>query len=185
MPEVDLPAEYHCNYCDARHEGLCPTHRQHLRAAGLHAGFDEAPVHKAAVAVKEIMVEQCEGFSHDCVAKTFDSWAGAERHLLDICWRAPADGNSYLKTDFKITWADGQTYSGRYDAYKLLTPSHEGTLSQHIVQHCRFISGQWKPFHLSDEQYKMILSRAEKYTPGISETMKTLLTQYDLGDFQP
>lgn len=24
--ELSLPEEYHCNYCDTRHEGSCPPH---------------------------------------------------------------------------------------------------------------------------------------------------------------
>ena len=58
-----------------------------------------------------------------------DCWAQAQRWLT----MSPRPELGYYKTDFTITYADGTTYSGRYD---IGADSH--TLAQHIRDHLDF-----------------------------------------------
>jgi hypothetical protein len=64
--------------------------------------------------VQSIWIRRVEGDIHDLGEWTFPSWHSAEDHLDAASLTAPKDG-SYNKHDFKITWADGVTYGGRYD----------------------------------------------------------------------
>lgn len=70
-----------------------------------------------------------------CVMGPFEGpecWAHANRALRLI----PPPTLGYYKTDFVVTWADGNTYEGRYDI-----GDDAPTLEQHIIDHLTYFVG--------------------------------------------
>jgi hypothetical protein len=69
------------------------------------------------IPVKTIRIQRAEGRigldSFDPVTVT--TWAEANAILRSWARTAPGPGQGYHKCDFTVTWADGETYNGRYD----------------------------------------------------------------------
>lgn len=85
------------------------------------------------IPIKEIILHRAEGPSADCVKKTADSWGGANTILRDWARTAPEYGHGYDKVDFKVTWADGEVYDGRYDMTRTGEDDDKGQdLQRHI-----------------------------------------------------
>ena len=63
----------------------------------------------------------------------------------------------YLKTDFRVTWADGETYEGRYDLHENGLGDDNQTLAQHIISFLSFYAGLRCPVHMKQEEYEEFL----------------------------
>jgi len=112
-------------------------------------------------------------FDRAVVCKT---WAEAKKALLNLSEYAPKNG-SYDKTDFRIDWADGQVYTGRYDLvhHSVEMPDLRG----HVESHLKFVVGEKKPDHMSDEQYANLLTRLPTEH---QETARRMLDKCSLED---
>ncbi len=84
-----------------------------------------------------------------------DCWALAHKQLLDWSEVAPKTGG-YDKTDFTVTYADGQTYSGRYDLKH--TSIEPVDLPGHMQGFLGFYAGRMRPDHLTEERYRSFLA---------------------------
>lgn len=104
-----------------------------------------------AVSIK-IEWSECGLFDDNQVFSGADCWAQVDA----ISNRARAalinsGRGGYDKTKFVITFADGQTYSGRWD---IAANDHDGrTLADHVLSCLRFYAGETQPDHLSTEDY--------------------------------
>jgi hypothetical protein len=131
---------------------------------------------KTKIPVKSIRIEQVEGLKDALIIATVVTFKAAGGVLARICETAPKDG-SHLKTDFVVTFADGNTYAGRYDARHPSTISHEGTdLAGRIRSTLLFHAGLQCPKRMTDEKYQHGL------TPDGIQKATTFLTCYELAD---
>lgn len=100
------------------------------------------------IEVKRVTITRAEGLISECDRpETFlgrDAIYRASRRLGEWARNAP-DGGGYDKCDFKIEWADGETYEGRAD----ITREHWRCASYDLTTHVRdflsFIGGLWAP----------------------------------------
>ncbi len=130
--------------------------------------------------VTEICIRRIEGRigldSFDPVTVT--TWAEANATLRAWARTAPGPGQGYDKCDFTVTWADGETYNGRYDLEGQETETAD--LAAHVLAHARFMAGQWRSW-ASPEQYAAILADHERLTHGVTAEWAAFVAGYDLG----
>lgn len=128
-----------------------------------------------------IQIERAEGPVKECVSRRFEGdtcWEQVNQQLVKWAHTAPKLG--YDKCDFTIFFADGETYQGRFDNERLDHPDREKSLAEHVLSHARFCAGQFRPDHLSEEQYEQVLALAEQSTPGIKAEYTKFLTDYEI-----
>ncbi len=78
----------------------------------------------------------------------------------------------YFKTDFTLTFEDGETYSGRFDI-----GSDARDLSSHVIGFCEVYGGIKKPAHMTPERWEQFKKQYEKHAPDYRD----FLNKYDLG----
>ena len=121
-----------------------------------------------------ITIERAEGLSSECGQPvTVGSFAEADAVLHAWSETAPSRGG-YDKCDFSISWADGGTYSGRYD---LKHHSKEpASLTQHMIDECEFHTGKFCPLHMSQDDYTSYLKNCvdESTAQAYGEVLQTL-----------
>lgn len=103
-------------------------------------------------AVKTIEITRVEGPSYLCgITKTFDSFKDARTWLYSQSSTFPK-GGCYDKHDFKITFTDDETYSGRLDCKHHLESDNDLDVYRHVLEFCTFYSGRAKtlPEHFKD-----------------------------------
>jgi hypothetical protein len=125
----------------------------------------------AKIGVREIRLERAEGPSPLPGPRTVASFEEADAVLREWARTAP-EGGGYDKCDFRITYADGDTYEGRYD---LTRGMDEGTLARHVQCHVLFYAGLWMPPHLTEARYRNVVARAEV------ANYRVFAERYDLG----
>lgn len=117
--------------------------------------------------------------------KTFDganALVRAETELVILGVDAPERGVPPLvgecdKYDFTVTFADGETYKGRFDLQRGGLDQNKNTLREHIVMHCNFIASnfcedmQRNGFRFTDVMSDAITSK---------ETAVTFLETYEI-----
>ncbi len=109
-------------------------------------------------------------------------WRQASEFLRGKAWNAPAHGGCN-KTDFKITFEDGNTYEGHFD---LVHPERGlADLSEHVLEFQEFYAGCVEskdlPSHISPEDYERLLAR----DPKGGELAREFLDAYEVGDEEP
>ena len=95
-----------------------------------------------------------------------DCWKDAQAALSTASLFAPRDG-CYHKTDFTITWSDGDTYNGRLDLKHPNADNLRNDLAAHVRDHLVWNAGlafkqQTTPTHLTEAQYKAYLKEYVK-----------------------
>lgn len=109
------------------------------------------------VSVKSVWLSRAEGRTQEIGQRTESSLEAADEQIRHWAQTAPKEG-SYHKTDFKVTWEDGETYAGRYDLqfgdYK-----KSNLLGSHIQQHLAFLAGLVCPERMTREQYETYLKQ--------------------------
>lgn len=103
------------------------------------------------------------------------NWAEANAKLSTWSNDAPKDG-CYDKTDFKIVWADGEVYEGRYDLQHWSVEFPD--LAGHVRDFLMFYAGQRCPNHMTTEEYEAYVGRE----PETMATCAAWLTKYSLED---
>lgn len=131
------------------------------------------------IKAKHILVHRVEGYAHECVPVTTTGsrpWDEANAHLLRMSATAPKDG-TYDKTDFTVTYEDGETHEGRYDLkpHSVEVPD----LAKHVRDFLQFYAGLRKPAHMTQERYDAFL--AQPSTRKHHEECKAFLETYEIG----
>ena len=88
-----------------------------------------------------------EGFKE----RTVESFVRADTILRRMAATAPDDG-TYNKVDFVVTWANGDNYQGTYDLKRHDT-GHWQQLQRQIRGFLRYLVGEFKPDHMTQEEY--------------------------------
>ncbi|OBW62929.1 MAG: hypothetical protein A9183_00705 [Dehalococcoides mccartyi] len=134
----------------------------------------------AKIKAKTIVIERAEGPSKECgkpVTLTGpDVWQKAFYLLYKWGKTAPLHGG-YDKCDFKVTWEDGQTYSGRYD---LKHPDVENPdLDGHIYHLSAMYAGRFRPAWMNDQQWSNFLD--DSTTKQLGPKYRDFLDKYEIG----
>lgn len=104
------------------------------------------------IPVTSIELERLEGLTAECLTVTVPNFSRANATLREWSRTAPKGPRSgYHKCAFVVTFADGETYSGRFD----LTDEPE-RLEAHILAHLVAFSGI-APAHRTQEQWDRFL----------------------------
>ncbi len=132
------------------------------------------------ILVSTITITRAEGLVEECdKPETVHSWEAADRLLLDWSVTAPKNGG-YDKCDFELVFADGETYSGRYD---LMHHSKEVPhLAGHVRAHCGTVAGWLKPEWVeSDEEWERIKARQlSMFSAARIEAVRNFLRHYEI-----
>ena len=125
------------------------------------------------IQVKEITIIRAEGLSSECGKKhTAKSYAEAEAILTRMAHSAPKSGG-YDKTDFTVTFEDGETYDGRYD----LKYTRDESLAEHMKSFLMWYAGETKNPHCGQIQYDAFMARQS--SEEIAEA-KLFLATYEI-----
>jgi len=126
----------------------------------------------------KIEIRRAEGRTDECTDwKAYESFADADRMLGLWARTAPKDG-SYHKCDFRVTYADGETYEGRFD---LVFKDLHGTelLERHMRDHVTFSAGVRCPGHISEADYARYLN--EIVGAECMASYRKFLDSYEMG----
>lgn len=122
--------------------------------------------HAPKIAMVSIAIEQVEGID-PMIKVTVHTWAAAEEVCRRICALAPK-GGSYLKTDIVVLWADGYRSKVRYDAN-----AKAGTLAKVYEQTWLFHAGLWRPDHIEQDKYDVLVNEDTKRRDESLAKLKT------------
>ena len=126
------------------------------------------------IQVKEIVITRGEGLISECGKKFIaKSYAEAEAILSQMSKTAPKTGG-YDKTDFIVTFADGETYSGCYD----LRYERKESLGEHMRSFLEWYAGMTQNPHCGQAKYDEFMARQSP--AEIAET-KLFLDTYQIG----
>jgi hypothetical protein len=91
-------------------------------------------------------------------APSFPTLHAANCLLTELAETAPGPRGGYDKTAFRVTWADGEIYEGRYDLHhrqcRQENPNGRIDLGDHMRVFLEFYAGLRKPSHMSREDYE-------------------------------
>lgn len=121
---------------------------------------------------------------------TFDNWQDAHDFMQKIALAQGIEqykerqeikvSSWYDKTNFRITYADGETYKGRADVH-----AHHETgdrdLGTHIADYCDFYAGKLKPDHMTESEYAPFCPGGKLHQPD----MVTFRENYELVKIAP
>lgn len=126
----------------------------------------------------EITFSESGNFTSPEEFRTFEE---ANIFLRELARTAPGPGGGYHKTDFTITFEDGETYKGRIDLTNFESPD----IGAHVRKFVEFYSGglgiDQLPSHVSPTAYRAIVLRDMDVRDGAIR----LLGNYELGDPVP
>lgn len=112
-------------------------------------------------------------------------WEKARKLLRDAASLIKPDMLGYHKTDYKVTWADGETYEARADLKYIGHKDNEIDLPELIRQSCIFGGGlAMSPEHrntwhwMKEDRYDAILANV---TPEQQAACRTFLEEYEIG----
>ena len=125
------------------------------------------------IKIVEIVIDRAEGPRAYCGKKTVETIDEANKLLRQHARTAPKTGQGYDKCDFVITFADGETYDGRFDLQSDGLPY----LEDHIHDFLMCYSGLRKPRRWTEAEYSVVINR----TPGLKEVCVRMLNDYDYG----
>lgn len=128
-----------------------------------YRGVDGA-AYRVRVPVREIQLTRKEGHPDEMATRAFTSGHDANFHLALQGKRIR--GTGYEKFDFSVTWADGQTYQGRYD---LEASNDRPSLQGHIQAHLKWLMDESNPLT----------------TPSVLSDAEILFATYDVGQYTP
>ena len=132
------------------------------------------------VGVKSIWLKRAEGHTPLPQPVTVSSYAEATKVLQDWARTAPEAGQGYDKTDFKVTFEDGETYDGTLDLKGIDVPNNDTDVAKHIFDFMYFYTGKANPSHMKPQAYRDYIA-----TQGEDSKKNALdfLAKYDLSPY--
>lgn len=151
---------------------------KHPECIGVQWGMELTNAPK--VAAVSILLNRAEGPTAECgevlltATRSASAWDRASAMLRAWSHTAPKKGGGYDKCDFTVTFADGETYKGRYDLHHMEVEMPD--LAKHLRGELEFYTGDHKPAHLSDADY----ARVRDYSGHSPEEFRAYLAAYDI-----
>lgn len=98
-------------------------------------------------------------------AGPFSTWAQADGQLAQWAQTAPEPGQGYNKVDFEVVWADGESYSGRYDMNRWGEDSERDghDLARHIRQFLVYLAHACPNGHTNSQAAEAKTFLAERF----------------------
>lgn len=129
----------------------------------------------------KITLTRAEGYAAECVTVVLEGpelWTRANGTLHGWSYTAPKSGG-YNKCDFKVEYADGETYEGRYDLkhFTLEMPS----LARHMVGFLEVASLRVKPGNMSAEDWERYAKVSRARDSEHAEAYGKFLDSYEIG----
>jgi hypothetical protein len=124
----------------------------------------------------EIPFSECERLS----STAYGSWEAlyrATKAAFEARLTRDRELGWYDKTDFRVTYADGHVYRGRMD---IGDSAYDYDVGRHIVRHNRFYAGQYRPDHMSEEQYRDALQYARSRADADPVRYARFLARYEI-----
>lgn len=136
---------------------------------------EDVPVKKIKATKFEILGGEIED---RWVGATADSWDAIDKILWKMSESAPKTG-AYDKTDFLITFEDGETYAGRYDLkhWTVETPS----LRQHVNALVGCYAGRVQPPWTIERPETWERMKKDFEAQGWTKRFGDFMDKYDLG----
>jgi len=144
-----------------------------------YIGVDGNP-YRILVPIASVWIERAEGPIALCEEKTFDSLHDADFWLAQNA--KTVEGKGYDKHDYKVTYADGTTYSGRYD---LAASDTQPSLLREMRNHLTFLSegkGPYGPQYQEQAQTWLATMRLDQMAVPADPT-DPILHDFRAGDF--
>ena len=129
------------------------------------------------VGIRSVWLERAEGPIAECGEVTVNTIAEAQKVLRRWSHSAPEEGGGYDKCDFKVTFEDGETYTGRYDLQNTGLNDGGETLAGQMRSFIGFIAGNRRPAWCSDKDWADI--RRDKESDGSAKDAREFLEKYD------
>jgi hypothetical protein len=108
------------------------------------------------IPVVKVWLNRAEGPTYETGPRTVKSLSEASDVIHGWAKSAPPHGQGYDKTDFRVEWADGETYEGRLD----MDQNHRvirNPLGEQMQDHLLFLSGLRRPSRFDREEYERYL----------------------------
>ncbi len=129
------------------------------------------------VPVARIVLTRAEGRAYECVTVPCATFKATDTLLRRWARTAPATGG-YDKCDFRVEWADGETYNGRFD----LKRTHTTGADMLGAQMRRFLgihAGTFCPAGWTDE--RVAAYRRAYSSPEDQANAARMLESYQIG----
>jgi hypothetical protein len=132
------------------------------------------------IPVVSVWLNRAEGPTRETGQRTVKSLSEADDVIHRWATSAPLHGQGYDKTDFRVEWADGETYEGRFD----MDQNHQvirNPLGEQMQDHLLFLSGLRRPSRMNREEYERYLESI-KYGEDSENRANALrmLTSYEM-----
>jgi hypothetical protein len=135
----------------------------------------------AMIKPKTITITRAEGPTRECGRpRTVGSWAEADGVLFQWSRTAPEHGG-YDKCDFKVVFADGTDYDGRYDLvhHRKEMPN----LARHVRSFVRYLAGELPPWCHKPKDIERVRRHQQSLGAETKADALKFLETYDLGVF--
>jgi len=131
----------------------------------------------AKIPVSKIIVNRVEGPTRELKGpRTAATFKEANRILAGWALSAPPIG--YDKVDFKVEWADGNSYTGLYDLVR--EDASRASLDGHIREVASFYAGLRRPHDLDQDKYEFMVKSMEQTSGMQRSEWGRLLENYEL-----
>ncbi len=138
------------------------------------------------IAVAQIIVDRIEGPSPHPGPRTFTTFATANDYLREICESLNPKLPGADKVEFKLLFADGEDYTGRFDAKHPNNRHHEApNIGEHVREFQEFYAGLRRPIHMTDDEYSNFCSGIDHETKRQSVHFLTTYALIDLPKPEP
>jgi len=124
--------------------------------------------------IMNVVIERLEGLHEECITVKVKSLKAANKVLKNMAKTAP-EGGGYDKTNFVITFRDGDTYSGRIDLVHI--SQEKPDLVAHIKNHLLVHAGLKKPEHLTSKDYEGYL---DMFGKELRDECKEFMASYEI-----
>ena len=120
---------------------------------------------------------------HGVVKDPQHLWLVAQLILGELGLTAPtSEEGGYDKTDFTVTWEDGETYKGRFDLQRGGVNDDGDCLWEQVGQFLGFLAGTYRPGWMDDEQWQTFQRESSLER---RESARQFLAEYQIGPLVP
>lgn len=138
---------------------------------------------RTKIPIVQIIIERAEGLAADMGTHTFSTFAAAEAYLKKACQDRDPKRLGADKCDFRLCFADGETYEGHFSIAHPHSNAYEGSsISEHVRLYLTYCAGLAPRKGQSEEDYVASLNRLRENDPKVMDRSLHFLKTYDLND---
>ena len=138
---------------------------------------------RVLIPMTQIIIDRQEGPVDLCKTCLFTSFKDADAYLKSVCQGMDPKSVTYNKCAFKVCYADGDEYEGRFDACHPHARNHElPDLGLRVRRYLEFVAGLSKPDHMTADEFDAARARRREATPQAEADAIRWLKTYALVD---